>query len=105
MAAPVLRQAPLPVSDPAVTADHLVVLADNRGLQPAESVVPLVRRDAVTHYGPRPLAVLDTVSARLTTGSLRTLDARVQLHGENLRLMAESWLRTQGLASMGAASH
>ena len=32
---------------PAITADHLVVLADDRGLQPAENVVPLVRRDAV----------------------------------------------------------
>jgi osmoprotectant transport system substrate-binding protein len=104
MAAPVLHQAPLPVSDPAVTADHLVVLADDRGLQPAESVVPLVRRAVVARYGPRLLAVLNTVSARLTTGSLRALDARVQLHGENPRLMAGSWLRAQGLASMGAAS-
>jgi osmoprotectant transport system substrate-binding protein len=105
MAAPVLRQAPLPVSDPAVTADHLVVLADDRGLQPAESsVVPLVRRDAVARYGPRLLAVLDTVSARLTTGSLRGLDARVQLRGEDPRRVAGSWLRAQGLASMGAAS-
>ncbi len=49
MAAPVLHQAPLPVSDPAITADHLVVLADDRGLQPAENVVPLVRRDVVAH--------------------------------------------------------
>ena len=81
-----------------------MVLADDRGLQPAENVVPLVRRDVVARYGPRLLAVLDTVSARLTTGSLRALDARVQLHGENPRLMAGSWLRAQGLASMGAAS-
>ena len=92
-------------TDPAITADHLVVLADDRGLQPAENVVPLVRRDAVTRYGPRLLAVLDTVSARLTTGSLRALDARVELRGEDPRLVAESWLRAQGLASMGEASH
>jgi osmoprotectant transport system substrate-binding protein len=81
-----------------------VVLADDRGLQPAESVVPLVRRDAVARYGPRLLAVLNTVSARLTTGSLRGLDARVQLRGENPRRVAGSWLRTQRLASMGGAS-
>jgi osmoprotectant transport system substrate-binding protein len=81
MAAPVLHQAPLPVSDPAITADHLVVLADDRGLQPAENVVPLVRRDVVAHYGPRPLAALNTVSALLDTGTLRAKDARVQLHG------------------------
>ena len=91
-------------TDPAITADHLVVLTDDRGLQPAENVVPLVRRDAVTRYGPRLLAVLDTVSARLTTGSLRALDARVELRGQNPRLVAESWLRAQGLAPMREAS-
>ncbi len=92
-------------TDPAITADHLVVLADDRRLQPAENVVPLVRRDAVTRYGPRLLAVLNTVSARLTTGSLRALDARVELRGEDPRLVARSWLRAQGLASMGGALH
>ena len=92
-------------TDPAITADHLVVLADDRGLQPAENVVPLVRQDVVARYGPRLLAVLDTVSARLTTGSLRALDARAELRGQDPRLVAESWLRTQGLASAGGASH
>ena len=92
-------------TDPAITADHLVVLADDRGLQPAENVVPLVRRDAVARYGPRLLAVLDTVSARLTTGSLRALNARVDLRGDDPRLVAESWLRARGLASAGGASH
>jgi len=91
-------------TDPAITADHLVVLADDRGLQPAENVVPLVRRDAVARYGPRLLAVLNTVSARLTTGSLRALDARAQLPGKAPRLVAGSWLRTQGLASIGGTS-
>ena len=101
MAAPVLHQAPLPVSDPAVTADHLVVLADDRGLQPAENVVPLVRRDVVAHYGPRPLAALNTVSALLDTGTLRALDARVELAGQDPRLVAGSWLRTHGLVPAG----
>jgi len=91
-------------TDPAITADHLVVLADDRGLQPAESVVPLVRRDVVARYGPRLLAVLNTMSARLTTGSLRALDARVELRGQDPRLVAASWLRTQGVASMGEVS-
>jgi osmoprotectant transport system substrate-binding protein len=90
-------------TDPAITADHLVVLTDDHGLQPAESIVPLVRRSVVVRDGSRLLAVLNTVSARLTTSSLRALDAQVQLRGENPRLVAESWLRTQRLASMGGA--
>ncbi len=91
-------------TDPAITADHLVVLADDRGLQPAENVVPLVRRDAVARYGPRLLAALDTVSARLSTGSLRALDAQVELRGDNPGSVAWTWLRAQGLISAGGAA-
>ena len=91
-------------TDPAITTDHLVVLADDRGLQPAENVVPLVRRDAVARHGPRLLAVPGTVSARLTTGSLRALDARVELRGDDPGLVAQSWLRARGLASTGEVS-
>ncbi len=89
----------------AVTADHLVVLADDRGLQPPENVVSLVRRDAVARYGPQLLAALDTVSPRLSTISLCALDAQLEQREDDPRLVAESWLRVQGLASAGEASH
>ncbi len=72
---------------------------------PDKNVAPLVRRDAVARYGPRLLAVLDTVSARLSTISLRALDAQPELRGDDPRLVAESWLRAQGLASVREASH
>ena len=90
-------------TDPAITADHLVVLADDRGLQPAENITPLVRRDVVTRYGPRLLAALNAVSARLSTSSLRALDAQAELRGDNPRKVAESWLRAQRLTSTGGA--
>ena len=70
-------------TDPSITAQHLIVLADDRGLQPAENVTPLVRRDVIVRYGPTVVAVLDTVSARLDTGTLRALDARVELAGQD----------------------
>ena len=91
-------------TDPAITADHLMVLADDRGLQPAENVIPLVRRDAAARYGPRLLAALDTVSARLPTGSLRALDAQVELRGDTPGSVAWTWLRAQGLISAGGAA-
>jgi osmoprotectant transport system substrate-binding protein len=90
-------------TDPAITADHLVVLADDRGLQPAENITPLVRRDVVARYGPRLLAVLNAVSARLSTSSLRALDTQAELRGDNPRKVAESWLRAQRLTSTGGA--
>jgi osmoprotectant transport system substrate-binding protein len=68
-------------TDPDIPARHLVVLADDRGLQPAENITPLLNR----------------VSAFLDTETLRALDARVELAGQNPRLVAGSWLRAHGL--------
>jgi osmoprotectant transport system substrate-binding protein len=90
-------------TDPDIPARDLVVLADNRGLQPAENITPLVHRDAVARHGPGLMAVLNTVSARLGTASLRALNARVEIHGQNPRQVAENWLRAQGLLPGGRA--
>ena len=92
-------------TDPSIPVRHLLVLADDRGLQPAENVTPLVRRDAITRYGPHLLALLNKVSALLDTGTLRALDARVELAGQSPRLVAGSWLRAQGLIPAGGDLH
>ena len=84
-------------TDPSISARHLVVLADDRRLQPAENITPLVSRDVVARYGERTVAVLNTVSARLDSVSLRALDALVEIHGQDPRQVAERWLRAQGL--------
>jgi osmoprotectant transport system substrate-binding protein len=101
LAAGYIGAALLFTTDPSISARHLVVLADDHGLQPAENVTPLVRRDAVARYGPSLLAVLNKVSARLDTGTLRSLDARVEMAGQNARLVARSWLRARGLIPAG----
>jgi osmoprotectant transport system substrate-binding protein len=88
-------------TDPSIPARHLVVLADDRGLQPAENITPLVRRSVIARYSPSLLAVLNRVSARLDTGTLRTLDARVEIAGRNPRLVAGGWLRARGLIPAG----
>ena len=89
-------------TDPVIPARHLVVLADDRGLQPAENITPLVRKDVIARYGPRLLAVLNRVSARLDTRALRALDARVEMAGQTPRLVARSWLRARGLIPAAA---
>jgi osmoprotectant transport system substrate-binding protein len=88
-------------TDPGIQARHLVILADNRALQPAENITPLVRRNTVTRYGPRLLAALDAVSARLSTPVLRDLDGRVELTGLAPRRVADGWLRAQALIPAG----
>ena len=84
-------------TDPAIKTQHLVVLADNRGLQPAENVVPVLRQATADRYGPGLLAALDAVSARLTTAALAGMDAEVELANLEPQAVARHWLRTVGL--------
>jgi osmoprotectant transport system substrate-binding protein len=88
-------------TDPAIRGRQLVVLADNRGLQPAENVVPVLRRATVERYGAGLVAALNAVSGRLSTPTLRALDAQVELDGFSPSVVAERWLRDQGLTRSG----
>jgi osmoprotectant transport system substrate-binding protein len=88
-------------TDPAIRERHLVVLTDNRGLQPAENVVPVVRRATAERYGTGLVAALNAISARLSTPALTALDAQVELDGRAPSIVAERWLRDQGLARPG----
>jgi osmoprotectant transport system substrate-binding protein len=88
-------------TDPAIRARHLVVLADNHDLQPAENIVPVLRRATVRRFGPGLLATLNALSARLSAAALVALDAQVGRDGRALRLVAERWVRAQGLAGSG----
>jgi osmoprotectant transport system substrate-binding protein len=82
---------------PAVRADHLVILADDRGLQPAENVTPLVREAVLTRYGAAFTGVVDAVSGSITTVDLTSLDAAVLHNPSSASTVAERWLTTHGL--------
>jgi osmoprotectant transport system substrate-binding protein len=91
-------------TDPGIQTRHLVILSDDRALQPAENVVPLIRRDTVERYGTRLLAALNAVSARLSTLVLRGLDARIGFRGQAPRSVADGWLRAQALIPRGGGT-
>ena len=84
-------------TDPAIRSQHLVVLADDRNLQPAQNVVPVLRRVTVDRFGAGVLAALNALSARLSTAALTALDTQVELNGRAPRAVAERWLQAQGL--------
>ena len=88
-------------TDPAIRARHLVVLADNHDLQPAENVVPVLRRATIHRFGPGVLAALNALSARLSAAALAGLDAQMGPDGRAPRLVAERWVQTHGLAGSG----
>jgi osmoprotectant transport system substrate-binding protein len=84
----------LETTDPHLAGGKLVALADDRRLQPAENVVPLVRRTLIDAYGPAFTRILDSVSAQLTTISLAELNRRAVIDGVPVARVAEDWFKT-----------
>jgi osmoprotectant transport system substrate-binding protein len=69
----------------------VVLLTDDRSLQPHENVVPLVRTAALERWGDRLADALDAVSARLTTADLSGLNRAVEVEGLTPRAAAARW--------------
>jgi len=88
-------------TDPSIAALHLVVLQDDRQLQPAENVTPIVHRDLLARYGSSFVQVVDDVSARLTEEQLRLLNARVAA-GTAVSRAVSAWLDAEGLVPGGS---
>ena len=81
---------------PSITANKLVTLDDPKHLVAAQNIVPLIRKD---HDNPQVDAVLNAVSAKLTTQSL--LDLNTKLDGPDKPKasdVAAQWLKDNGLA-------
>ena len=79
-----------------LAAGPFVVLEDDRGLQPAENVVPVIRRDALDRWAPAAGGALDALSASLTSDALREMNRRVEA-GDAVAEVAASWLASTGL--------
>jgi osmoprotectant transport system substrate-binding protein len=76
----------------------LVQLVDDKRLQPADNVVPVVRREVVDAYGPPLVRLLNAVSAQLTTADLTSLNRQVA-DGQPPAAVAEGWLRAHTIIS------
>jgi osmoprotectant transport system substrate-binding protein len=70
----------------------LVQLADDRRLQPADNVVPVLRRELLDLYGPPLVSLVNAVSAQLTTVELTELNLQVA-DGRPAADAAAAWLR------------
>lgn len=81
---------------PELEADDLVELVDDRSLQPAENLVPVIRRDALERWGSSVETALGALAKQLTTEELRKLNQRVA-GGESVATVAFDWLTEKGL--------
>jgi osmoprotectant transport system substrate-binding protein len=81
----------LETTDARLAAAPLVLLEDDRGLQPHENVVPIVRTAVLERVGEGLREALDAVSARLDRADLVRLNRLVVLDGKTPAEAAALW--------------
>jgi osmoprotectant transport system substrate-binding protein len=81
----------LETTDARLAIAPIMLLTDDRALQPPENVVPLVRAEVADRWGTRLTGALDETSARLTTPGLVRLNRAVELDGLTPAEAAEQW--------------
>ena len=84
-------------TQPAIAQFNLVVLEDDRGLNPAQNLVPLVTNDLADAGGGLLTDTLNAVSAALTTDELIQLNLAVTVDLQDLADVAQAWLQDHGL--------
>jgi osmoprotectant transport system substrate-binding protein len=84
-------------TNPQIETSNLVILTDDRHLQPAENIVPVLRREVADRYGPGLVETLNAVTARLTDTTLRELNHRAEIDLVPVGDIATEWLESEGL--------
>ena len=85
-------------TDGAIDSNGFVLLKDDRMLQPAENVTPVVHGEVVDRFGQEFVGLVNAVSAELTTDDLRELNALVNIEGERARDVAMGLLAEHDLS-------
>lgn len=77
-----------------------VVLEDDKGLQQAENITPIVNEEA---SDPAIAELLNPVSAALTTDNMTELNGRVEIDGEDPGDVAADFLESEGISGEGGS--
>ena len=86
-------------TDGRLATGDLVLLNDDRALQPAENVVPIVSAPAMERFGARLSGALNAVSARLTSNGLSFVNWRIDTAGRDIATEARGWLERHALVA------
>ena len=82
-------------TDGGIAPSGLVVLEDDKGVQPVYQPAPIIR-DAVLKQYPQIKDLLAPVFAKLDLTTLQTLNGRIQVNGEAAKAVAIDFLKTNG---------
>lgn len=80
-------------TDGGIAPSGLVVVADDKGVQPVYEPAPIIR-EAVLQANPQIEELLKPVFAKLDLATLQTLNGRIQVGGEAAKDVAIDWLTT-----------
>lgn len=81
----------LETTDARLAVAPVMLLLDDRALQPPENVLPLVRTAVIDRWGEELAAALNEVSARITTNDLVQLNRAVEIDGLTPAEAAARW--------------
>jgi len=84
-------------TQPEIISDNLVVLVDDKGLDPSQNLAPVLRRDLAEAGGSLLESTLNAVSAALTTDDLTQLYFSVAVDAKDIGDVAQAWLQDNGL--------
>jgi osmoprotectant transport system substrate-binding protein len=82
-------------SDPAIAANGFVLLEDDKHLQLADNLVPVVRQ-AVLDANPGLADLLNAIMSKLSQGELTALNKSVAVDGKDPDAVAAAWLTANG---------
>lgn len=83
-------------TDGGIAPSGLVVLEDDKGVQPVYEPSPIIREAVLAEY-PQIKDLLAPVFAKLDITTLQELNGRIQVGGESAQAVAVDWLKTNSL--------
>jgi len=84
-------------TQPEIASMNLVLLEDDKHLQPAQNMVPLLTKELADAGGADLAATLNAITAKLTTEALTQLGASINLNHEEIPDVAKKFLKDNGL--------
>ena len=84
-------------SDPSIVAKNFVLLDDDKHLQLADNIAPVVRNALLQKDDGTIKRLLNSISAKLTQGELNDMNKQVAVDKADSKVVAAAWLKKQGL--------
>ena len=86
-----------------IAGNGWVLLKDDKNLQPADNVTPVLNDKITAAYGKDLTDLINKISAKLTTEGLTALNKQTDIDKKDPDEVAKAWLQSNGFAASGTA--